>query len=715
MPSRVVVARVPLVLGSSLMLHWLSLLLGPMFAKELVEMARRKRYYLNRVVYAAVLLLTVWIAWEEYSLRVRFGRTAPLRAMAQMAQGIFLAVSIIQYVAVFVFVPLFLSGVIASEREERTLDLLFTTQLSDAEIVLGKLASRMVALLALLLTGLPILSLLTFFGGVDPNQLWQSFACTLLALLFVGAFAIYFSSITKSPMGALIRTYWWLAVFLLGIPMGIGIPLTEICRTPNHPLMQLYFGALYLLHPVSPFVLALEGTLHARLAALLGEWVFALAFVLPSTLACCLIWRAIARLRLAPTPFARLVARLPLAGRMRALWQWAGDFLGEERRQWTARTRLGLPVRNPLWQRARRARIYDREGHISRIQLAGWGAALFFLAVMLAFSANDLDDGGVSMVFGGSAWTGIAVLVAVLAGVSIVGDRRRGFLEQVLVTPLEPREIVDGTLLAVWEHLKRILPLPFLLGTFFVLSGASRPEGVFCSLVTAVLFGLLLVLHGLASSFAARTAPAALVATFLLPLVAIVGITLLIPLCRQAAGPVLWVLSFLCLVGTSLWIRRQVGPASVACYLVSVYLAVGAVATFWTWEGFTRHRHEWPVAAMHPAFLTLVGLDKHFAREFRGHASWVLVYPFYWGALLVNIVWLRWWLIRHFERLVERTDEPIQARLPLLERLFPSLRSRAVQPAADLGVEPIPVEDHARSEVWRRRPARTAGDALGED
>src|SRR5262245_54648051 len=47
------------------MLRILSLLMGPIFAKEMVEMARRKRYYLNRVLYGLVLLFTLLIVYKE--------------------------------------------------------------------------------------------------------------------------------------------------------------------------------------------------------------------------------------------------------------------------------------------------------------------------------------------------------------------------------------------------------------------------------------------------------------------------------------------------------------------------------------------------------------------------------------------------------------------------------------------------------------------------
>ena len=117
------------------MLRFLSVLLGPIFAKEMVEMSRRKRYYFNRVLYGLVLLFTLFVVWQEYRWRFQ-GGTMTIRVMADFAETLFHAVSSVQYGAVFLFVPLFLCGVIASEREERTLDLLFTTQLQDRQIVL---------------------------------------------------------------------------------------------------------------------------------------------------------------------------------------------------------------------------------------------------------------------------------------------------------------------------------------------------------------------------------------------------------------------------------------------------------------------------------------------------------------------------------------------------------------------------------------------------
>ena len=116
-------------------------ILGPIFAKELVEMSRRPRYYFSRTLYGLGLGAVLFLIWADYDVRGPRSNNV----MARLAEHLFLAASIVQYGAVFLFVPLFLCGVISGEREERTLELVFTTDLTNREIVLGKLASRLAA------------------------------------------------------------------------------------------------------------------------------------------------------------------------------------------------------------------------------------------------------------------------------------------------------------------------------------------------------------------------------------------------------------------------------------------------------------------------------------------------------------------------------------------------------------------------------------------
>src|SRR5688572_22763371 len=93
-------------------------ILGPIFTKEAVEMSRRPRYYISRAFYGIVILIALFAALDNAAYRPR-----TINTMANIGQSLFAATSAVQYLAVFLFVPLFLAGVIAGEREEKTLDL----------------------------------------------------------------------------------------------------------------------------------------------------------------------------------------------------------------------------------------------------------------------------------------------------------------------------------------------------------------------------------------------------------------------------------------------------------------------------------------------------------------------------------------------------------------------------------------------------------------
>jgi ABC-type transport system involved in multi-copper enzyme maturation permease subunit len=629
-----------------------------MFAKEMVEIARRKRYFVNRVLYGLALWITVYVVWDGYRGRFGWQGSASIGLMAEFAERLFHAVSGLQYGAVFLFVPLFLCGVIASEREERTLDLLFTTRLTDREIVLGKLGSRVAVAGFLVLLTMPVLSLIMLFGGVDPLALWRMLACTLLAVLYAGAHAIYFSTITKSAMGALVRTYWWMAVWLIGVPMAllIAVPFRSLA------VEQLVMSVFVLLDPLFAFALTIDGASYNNVASYLGAWFFPLAFVLPSGWSFFLLWRAVRRLRIAPTPLALMLRKIPLTSTLRHNRQARARIRAERRRLRAGRLLYLFKVRNPLWLRARQTRVYDREGYIWRIQGLAWFAAFFFVVLIPVFvhgpmGQRPLSERGAAIAFLAPVWILVAGLTAILSGTSLVGDRRRGFLDLVLMTPLTPRQIIDGTLLSVWEHVRRSYWLAFVLGLFFCLTGSCTVLGFACSMVTATLFGALIAVHGTACSLTGKTLPGALVPTVLFPLLVIIGPIFLLVIFREGSGPVLWLLSALFLSVTWCWVRRSCSAAAVGCYFLAVHLVLASLAMCWTWTSRVSPGG-YPISVMNPAYMTIQPLDGDSYNPFPWFPGlkWYQPLGCYWLCLLLNFLWARRWLIRHFERLVERTD-----------------------------------------------------------
>ncbi len=131
----------------------------------------------------------------------------PKDEVSRFATSFFITFLAVQLAAVFLLTPVITATAIAEEKERRRLDFLLVTELHDHEIVLGKLASRVATVGFTLLTGLPILGLMQFLGGVDPNLVLAGFAITLFTMLSVASVGMWMSSVCEKPINAILLTY----------------------------------------------------------------------------------------------------------------------------------------------------------------------------------------------------------------------------------------------------------------------------------------------------------------------------------------------------------------------------------------------------------------------------------------------------------------------------------------------------------------------------
>ena len=86
--------------------------------------------------------------------------------------------------------PAMVAGTIATERERRTIEYLFASSLSNAEIVLGKLAAKLLHVVYLILAGVPVLALVMLMGGIAPEALLVLLILTLSTVLTVSTLSI---------------------------------------------------------------------------------------------------------------------------------------------------------------------------------------------------------------------------------------------------------------------------------------------------------------------------------------------------------------------------------------------------------------------------------------------------------------------------------------------------------------------------------------------
>jgi len=160
------------------------LLVSPVFARELVTAPRRVKHYVARGIYVAALLMLMGTAWlvlagsqtiRNYGDLARFGSMLfQILAPLQLAVAIF-------------FSALFTASSVSQEKDRKTLVLLLMTELSNFELVVGKLCASLLTVIVLLLAALPVFMSLLLVGGVNVSQIFGVFAVTIASAVAAGS------------------------------------------------------------------------------------------------------------------------------------------------------------------------------------------------------------------------------------------------------------------------------------------------------------------------------------------------------------------------------------------------------------------------------------------------------------------------------------------------------------------------------------------------
>jgi ABC-type transport system involved in multi-copper enzyme maturation permease subunit len=226
---------------------------GPVFNVELITTARRARYYAIRFLYGMILLFFVLQSvtgqWQPHRGReaaLWTGGELTISELAEVGRSIFSTITILQGITVLVLTPAMVAGVVADEKRRKTLHYLMASRLTSAEIILGKLLARLLHVGVFLAVGLPVLSLVSLFGGVEPLGVVLMYAATASTACFLGALSILVSTFSRRPREANSQVYilgiaWLFCPSLIAwlMPMAGGIwgqvyewvrPVNELVR-----------------------------------------------------------------------------------------------------------------------------------------------------------------------------------------------------------------------------------------------------------------------------------------------------------------------------------------------------------------------------------------------------------------------------------------------------------------------------------------------------
>jgi len=191
------------------------MLLGPVFRFELITATRRARYFVMRALYGLALLVMLTAI---YGTSGNYDTSIGVSEAAGLARSFFVQFSWMQLLLVLGIGPALAAGTIALERERGTIEYLFTSQLTGAEIVLSKLGARLLYVLSLVVVGLPVLAIFRLLGGIAGDQLLIVFLLTVSTMVLVTVVGVTVSIWSQRARDAVIRVYLLFAAVLL-IPL----------------------------------------------------------------------------------------------------------------------------------------------------------------------------------------------------------------------------------------------------------------------------------------------------------------------------------------------------------------------------------------------------------------------------------------------------------------------------------------------------------------
>src|SRR6185312_6089521 len=318
---------------------------------------------------------------------------------------------------------------------------LFATDLTDSEIVLGKLAARLVPVFGLIACAAPVLAMATPLGGVDPLRLIGATLVCLACGVFGCTLALTLSVWGHKAHEVLLATYAFGIAWLLSAPIWMSLPWWARARWLPGAMALLPYNPIYL-------TLAPLGGAPGQPVGLWEQaWFCMLGLLVSSLLAAAATWR------------------------MRAVvLRQAG--CSEASRRPVRRSRLArlgriLPSpsldRNPvLWREWHRRRP-------SRWSVAVWGAFVilsggFSLWVIVEALKRALPGApGIGGVISGFQVSAGLLLLSVSASTSLAEERQRGSLDVLLATPLSTRSIVLGKWWGAFRGVPLLAVLPVLI------------------------------------------------------------------------------------------------------------------------------------------------------------------------------------------------------------------------------------------------------------
>lgn len=470
---------------------------GPVFTRQAAIAPRRVWFFAARTVFVAALFGIVLTSWQ---LLVGSQRVEDLGDLAWFGAAVTQILAPLQLAVAMPFSALLVASAVALEKDRKTLELLLMTNLSNSELVLGKLLAGMLTVVMVVVAALPLLMLLALLGGVSIGQVLRIETVTLVSALAAGSLGSTIALWRDKTFQALAMTALVIVLWLIGWEivatgtlngrfLGVATGTWVVAMSPWRAIQaaaQPVFGG----QGIEQF---LQGPVGWHALAAIGASVLLNAIAIARVR----IWNPTREVQAASEDDAEAATASVhgAPGKVRAVWD------------------------NPVLWREIRTRAYGKKVLI--IRLAYWVVfAVCAAAVVTSSGAMGSTNRAPSAV--AQSVTALLVVSLILlnaaAVTAITSERDSRALDLLLVTDLSPREIVFGKLLGALYRAKEMVLLPLaLFGYLHYAEALGNEQFVFLvgGWAVMIVFAATLGLHAGITYANSRTAVATSIGTLL--------------------------------------------------------------------------------------------------------------------------------------------------------------------------------------------------------
>ncbi len=228
---------------------------NPILVRVVSAGGRRVRHLWIRIGYLSILAAVVVIG-----VLVKQSGVTSLADLAKNATQVFQVVSVVQLAMVCILAPIFTAGAITQEKDSQTYNILLSTPLTNGQIVLGSLLSRLYFVFMLLIAGIPLFCIMMVYGGVTGDEIALSISLAAGTAAITGSLAIAISVIKIGTGRTIFYFYLAIALYLLAVyglsTLGPFIP----AESQPAPGGELRMSGLAAFHPFLSLAVVLGTT-----------------------------------------------------------------------------------------------------------------------------------------------------------------------------------------------------------------------------------------------------------------------------------------------------------------------------------------------------------------------------------------------------------------------------------------------------------------------